>query len=142
MAVAITIILASELSLPVSTTHVTVGAVLGVGLLREYLKRLDATTREKIAHHLSGKNLSLTNRFLDEFYASSWRGKRQMLKQLETHSEKGELSKQALKELGIVYRKELVKRSAIVRIVIAWVLTLPVTGLLASLIYLLISENL
>ena len=138
MAVAITIILASELSLPVSTTHVTVGAVLGVGMLREYLKHLDATTREKIAHHLSGKDLSLTNRFMDEFYASSWLEKRQMLKQLETHSEKGELSKQQLKELGKLYRKELVKRSAIVRIIIAWVLTLPVTGVLAALIYQLI----
>jgi PiT family inorganic phosphate transporter len=140
MAVAITIILASELSLPVSTTHVTVGAVLGVGFLREYLKRVDATTREKIAHHLNGKNLSLINRFLDEFYASSWRQKRLMLKQLETHSEKAEMTKRELKELGKLYRKELVKRSAIVRIISAWVLTLPVTGLLASLIFLLLRE--
>jgi PiT family inorganic phosphate transporter len=140
MSVAITIILASELSLPVSTTHVTVGAVLGVGFLREYLKRHNATTREKIAHHLSGKNLSLMNRFLDEFYACSWLQKRRMLKQLETHSNMGELSKHECKELGKLYRKELVKRSAIVRIVSAWVLTLPVTGLLASLIYLLMRK--
>jgi PiT family inorganic phosphate transporter len=142
MAVAITIILASEFSLPVSTTHVTVGAVLGVGFLREYLKRHNAATRERIAHHLSGKNLTLINRFLDEFYASSWLQKRRMLKQLETHSQMGQLSKGERKELGRLYRKELVKRTAIVRIIIAWVLTLPATGLLASLLYPLIQETL
>jgi phosphate/sulfate permease len=38
MAAALTVILASQLGLPVSTTHVTVGAVLGVGFLREYLR--------------------------------------------------------------------------------------------------------
>jgi len=135
MAVAVTIILASELGLPVSTTHVTVGAVLGVGFLREYLKRHNATTREKIAHHLNGKNLDLINRFLDEFYASSWRQKRVMLKQLETHSQVRVLSKRERKELSELYRKELVKRSAILRIITAWLLTLPVAGLLASLIF-------
>ena len=135
MAVAITTIIASELSLPISTTHVTIGAILGVGFLREYLKRQNATTREKITHHLSGKNLSLINRFLDEFYASSWLQKRRMLKQLEAHSVMGELTKRERKELSTLYRKELVKRSAIVRIITAWALTLPITGLLASLIY-------
>ncbi|MFV0335577.1 MAG: inorganic phosphate transporter [Tropicimonas sp.] len=35
MAATLTVILASQLGLPVSTTHVTVGAVLGVGFLRE-----------------------------------------------------------------------------------------------------------
>jgi PiT family inorganic phosphate transporter len=137
MAVAVTIILASELGLPVSTTHVTVGAVLGVGFLREYLKKYNAQTREKIAHHLRGNNLSMINRFLDEFYASSWLQKRIMLKQLQTHSQRGELSKREYKELSKLYRKELVKRSAIFRIITAWVLTLPITGMLASLIYLL-----
>ena len=137
MAIAITTILASELSLPVSTTHVMVGAVLGVGFLREHLKKLDVQTREKIAHHLSGKNPSLINRFLDEFYGASFLQKRMMLKQLETHSEMGDLTKEEHKELHKLYRKELVKRSAIIRIVTAWALTLPATALLASLIFLL-----
>lgn len=38
MAATLTVILASQLGLPVSTTHVTVGAVLGVGFLREAMK--------------------------------------------------------------------------------------------------------
>ena len=138
MAVVLTTILASELSLPVSTTHVTVGAVFGVGFLREYLKRHNAETRETITHHLSGQQLTLINRFLDEFYGSSLLQKRVMLKELETHSKMGELSKQERKELRRQYRKELVKRSAFVRISTIWLLTIPVTGMLAALIYLLL----
>src|SRR5690606_12634331 len=38
MAATITVILASQFGIPVSTTHVAVGAVFGVGFLREYLK--------------------------------------------------------------------------------------------------------
>lgn len=38
MAAALTVIVASELGLPVSTTHIAVGAVFGVGLLRERIK--------------------------------------------------------------------------------------------------------
>jgi PiT family inorganic phosphate transporter len=137
MSLAITVIVASELSLPVSTTHVAVGAVLGVGFLREYLKKQNAEIQEKIIHHLSGKSLAITNRFLDEFYAASFVQKRVMLKQLETHSVMGELSKQKHQELNKLYRKELVRRSVIIRIVTAWVLTIPITGIFASLIYLL-----
>jgi PiT family inorganic phosphate transporter len=42
MAAAMTVIVASQLGLPISTTHVTVGAVFGVGFLREGLKRRHA----------------------------------------------------------------------------------------------------
>jgi PiT family inorganic phosphate transporter len=46
MAAAITVILASQLGLPVSTTHIAVGGVFGVGLLREFLDR-KSQNREK-----------------------------------------------------------------------------------------------
>lgn len=38
MAATLTVIVASQLGMPVSTTRVTIGAVFGVGLLRELLK--------------------------------------------------------------------------------------------------------
>ncbi|RXJ63446.1 inorganic phosphate transporter, partial [Halarcobacter ebronensis] len=37
MAAAVTVIIASQLGLPVSSTHIAVGGVFGVGFLREYL---------------------------------------------------------------------------------------------------------
>ena len=51
MAVAVTVILASQMGLPVSTTHVVVGSVFGVGFLREYLKINYAEKLEKIKRH-------------------------------------------------------------------------------------------
>ena len=38
LAAAITVIIASQLGLPVSSTHIAVGAVFGVGFLREFMK--------------------------------------------------------------------------------------------------------
>ncbi len=38
MAASITVIVASQLGLPVSSTHIAIGAVFGVGFLREFIK--------------------------------------------------------------------------------------------------------
>src|SRR5690606_26541177 len=38
MAATITVIIASQLGLPVSSTHIAVGGVFGVGFLREWIK--------------------------------------------------------------------------------------------------------
>ena len=37
MAASVTVIIASQLGLPVSSTHIAIGGVFGVGFLREYL---------------------------------------------------------------------------------------------------------
>jgi PiT family inorganic phosphate transporter len=135
MAVTMTIILASELSLPVSTTHTIVGAVFGVGFLREFLKSHYAKTREKIIRQLEGQKLSLINRFLDEFHQANILQKRRMMRELETHSDMAELSAKERKGIRKLYRKEFVKRATLLKIFAFWLLTLPVTGALASLIY-------
>lgn len=47
MAAALTVIVASQLGMPISTTHVAIGAVLGVGLLREHIKRRHLAAGER-----------------------------------------------------------------------------------------------
>ncbi len=47
MAAAITVIVASQLALPVSSTHIAVGGVFGVGLLREFLNIRSIKDNEK-----------------------------------------------------------------------------------------------
>merc|ERR1711879_657422 len=42
MAASVTVIIASQLGLPVSSTHIAVGGVFGVGFLREYLDSSEA----------------------------------------------------------------------------------------------------
>jgi PiT family inorganic phosphate transporter len=39
LAAAITVIVASQLELPVSSTHIAIGGIFGIGFLREYIKR-------------------------------------------------------------------------------------------------------
>ena len=138
MAVSLTIILASELSLPVSTTHTVIGAVFGVGFLREFLKSHYAKTREKITRHLEGQKLSLINRFIDDFHQAGLLQKRAMMRELETQSHTADLTVSERKELRKLYRKEFVKRSTFLKIIMMWLLTLPAAGFMAALIYLLI----
>jgi PiT family inorganic phosphate transporter len=58
-----------------------------------------------------------------------------MLEQLKLHKVSAELSKKERKSLKKIYRYELVKRSALFKIAAAWVITVPVSGLLAASVY-------
>lgn len=135
MAAAITVILASQLGLPVSSTHIAVGAVFGVGFLREYLKASYASMEHEIIDHHSGKEQSVVEAFLHQFRAASVDQKGKMIKQLKQHSAKADLTKKERKALSRIYHKELVKRSAMMKIVAAWVITVPASGLMAAIIY-------
>jgi PiT family inorganic phosphate transporter len=81
MAAAVTVILASQLGLPVSSTHIAVGGVFGVGFLREYLKASYAKTIHEIEHHHADKEQTEVETFLGEFDEASLEEKRRR----ETH---------------------------------------------------------
>ena len=135
MAAAITVIIASQLGLPVSSTHIAVGGIFGVGFLREYLKRSYAKTIQEIKDHHQGSDEAQVNKFIEEFAKASVPQKQQMLAQLKQKTASIELSKKERKSLNKVYQKELVKRSAFLKIVAAWVITVPASATLAALIY-------
>ena len=59
LASAITVLIASTLGLPVSSTHIAIGAIFGVGFLREYIENPDKK-RLKPGHKL---NLTATDAF-------------------------------------------------------------------------------
>ncbi|MCW8887851.1 MAG: inorganic phosphate transporter [Gammaproteobacteria bacterium] len=135
MAAAITVIIASQLGLPVSSTHIAVGGIFGVGFLREFIKTSYAQMVVEIKHHHENDNPEEVEAFLNEFKKASIADKESMLTQLKQRSAKAHLSKHERKALRSVYRQELVKRSALLRIAAAWVITVPVSGLMAALIY-------
>ncbi len=135
MAAAITVIIASQLGLPVSSTHIAVGAVFGVGFLREFLKASYAKMVEEIKSHHHGKDEQEVEQLLLHFKKASIAEKAVILDQLKHHSAEAELSKKERKGLKRVYKTELVKRSALLRIVAAWLITVPVSGLMAALLY-------
>ena len=135
MAAAITVIVASQLGLPVSSTHIAVGAIFGVGFLREYLKRSYANAIQEIKDHHQGEDEEAVNEFIAEFSKASVARKKIMLTQLKAHKASVELTKKERKSLNKVYQKELVKRSAFLKIVAAWVITVPASALLAAILF-------
>ncbi|MBL7004723.1 MAG: inorganic phosphate transporter, partial [Gammaproteobacteria bacterium] len=138
MAAAITVIIASQLGLPVSSTHIAVGAVFGVGFLREFIKATYARMEQDIIDHHAGKEQQDVQLFLMDFRRASIEDKSKMLRQLKEHSAAADLTKKERKGLQRVYRKELVKRSALMKIAAAWVITVPASALMSAMLYYMI----
>ncbi|THF66237.1 inorganic phosphate transporter [Pseudothauera nasutitermitis] len=143
MAASVTVIVASQFGLPVSSTHIAVGGVFGVGFLREYLKRnYDRMVAEIKAHHPED-NQEVLDAFLAQFAKASVERKGEMLRELKRRAKLHvvdplHLSKTERKGLRKVYKRELVKRSQLLRIAAAWVVTVPVSALLAAMLFYMI----
>lgn len=140
MAAAITVIIASQLGLPVSSTHIAIGGIFGVGFLRERLKSNYSRMLEEIKHHHSGADKEIVEAFLDRFAAADIATKQTMLKELKAHEADIELSKKEYKKIRKVYKNELVKRTAVTKIIAAWIITVPASALLAAIIYWLMAS--
>jgi inorganic phosphate transporter, PiT family len=142
MAATITVIVASQLGLPVSSTHIAVGGVFGVGFLREYLKANYARMEEEIRQHHPENDREAINAFMARFKKASVDEKGRMLSELKTQSkmraDPAHFSKFERKGLRRVYRQELVKRSQLFKIAAAWVITVPASALFAAMIYYMI----
>lgn len=142
MAATLTVIVASQFGLPVSSTHIAVGGVFGVGFLREYLKsNYDRMVAEIKAHHPEGDQAAI-DAFLVRFNKASIEVKGEMLSDLKLRSKKSEdpanFSKVERKGLRKVYKRELVKRSQLLRIAAAWIITVPASALMAAMIFYMI----
>lgn len=139
MAATVTVIIASQFGMPISTTHVAVGAVFGVGFLRERLKNNYARMIQDIKdHHPEGDQASI-DAFIVNFGKASIAQKGVMLAELKRQAKQqldpAHFSKLERKGFRKVYRQELVKRSQIMRIVAAWVVTVPASALMAAILF-------
>ncbi|WP_249139018.1 inorganic phosphate transporter [Actibacterium sp. MT2.3-13A] len=137
MAAAITVIIASQLGLPVSSTHIAVGGVFGVGFLREYIKSSYARMLDEIREHHVDEHPEAVEAFLSKFEAADVTTKGEMLRELKRASAAGKrlLAKSERKGLRQVHRIELVKRALILRIVAAWLITVPLAATLAAMFF-------
>lgn len=146
MAAAITVIIASQLGLPVSSTHIAIGGIFGVGFLREYLQ----DHKEVIKLDEEEKKLVKEENRLGQFRAN-------LQELLDLDDEKKD--KKVYKEIGKLYemveveekileeeqriveklnRKKYVKRDAFKKIIMAWIITVPVAAVLSASIYFMI----
>lgn len=142
MAATLTVIVASQLGLPISTTHVTIGAVFGVGFLREYLKaNYQRIIAEIEAHHAAHETeRHEVEAFFARFEAASRAEKSQMIKKLKSEVKAGltPISKKERKSLRRYHKQALVKRSIMLKVVAAWIITVPASALMAAGIFYMI----
>jgi PiT family inorganic phosphate transporter len=106
LSAAVTVLVASALGLPVSSTHIAVGGVFGVGFLREYYSRrdLDYAAVPVHAKHVDPAALNATP--------------------------EDALSRERKSE-----RRKLVRRQHVTGIAAAWVITVPASAVLAAALF-------
>jgi PiT family inorganic phosphate transporter len=135
LSAALTVIVASWLGLPVSSTHIAVGGVFGVGFLREYLKVNYARMIDEIKLHHEDDDPEVVDAFLRRFETVSVQEKGIMLRALKQRAAPKVLYKSERKNLGKIYRLELVKRSLLLRIAAAWVITVPLAAVMGAMFF-------
>ncbi len=143
MAAAITVIIASQLGLPVSSTHIAVGGVFGVGFLREWLDsseaRFIADTRKRFK-----KDKKILDSYQDELNkleALEKKSKSDYIRIAELYrviDEKVEEVKQEKKDFKSAKRVKYVKRDAVKKIIAAWVITVPAAACLSAAVFFMI----
>lgn len=139
MAAAITVIFASQLGLPVSSTHIAVGGVFGVGFLREYIKSSYARMLVDIRVHHADRDPDAVEEFVAAFENADVATKGAMLRQMKAQASTDRLlGKQERRGLGRVHRVELVKRNLLLRIAAAWIITVPIAAVLAAMFFFMI----
>ncbi|MBL6969929.1 MAG: inorganic phosphate transporter [Campylobacterales bacterium] len=143
MAAAITVIIASQLGLPVSSTHIAVGGVFGVGFLREYLDNSETKfieiTREKFK--TNKKELEkLEDEFnkLDKKEDKSKKEYQRIIELIKLIEEKQDIVKDEKKEFKDAKKIKYVKRDAVKKIVAAWVITVPAAATLSACVFFMI----
>ena len=136
LAAAITVIIASQLGMPISSTHVALGAVFGVGFLREFLdQRMGRVVENVLAKHEGDPHIDDVEKVLMEFKNAPVEDKRVMLTALKEMGPEAAITAAQQKKLKKALKRQLVKRSSLLKIASAWVITVPVSAFLAAFFY-------
>ena len=116
LSAAITVIIASWLGLPVSSTHVAVGAVFGVGFFREWYTA-NSNRRRSYLERKAARDRA------DRNGEDDWNG-----------ADEAAITAPQLSRAEIM-RRRLVRRTHVMTIVAAWVTTVPASALLSAVIF-------
>jgi PiT family inorganic phosphate transporter len=120
LSAAITVLLASALGLPVSTTHIAVGAVFGVGFFREYLVNRRKRDRAAAAEPLAAKVI-FEGPLPDDPPAED-----------SSAAEGAPLTKKEKKKLKKARKRRLVRRAHLYTILAAWLITVPMAAVFGA----------
>ena len=129
MAAAITVVIASQLGLPVSSTHIAVGGVFGVGFLREWMDR-KGTDEKRVALEKQREKVQALKEKL-ESVGDNAQEKLELFETIKYEKKKTKVLKRAVKDT-------YVKRGMVQKIVAAWVITVPAAATLSALVFFII----
>ena len=127
LAAAITVIIASQLGLPVSSTHIAVGAVFGVGFLREWMDSKHMKERQNALHVELEKYRAIKEEFAEISDSDAAR-------KLEALEQK-KAQKKVVKKIKKKLRENYIKRGMIKKIITAWVVTVPIAAILSAIVF-------
>jgi len=128
MAAAITVVIASQLGLPVSSTHIAVGAIFGVGFLREWLdSKKMGEKQEKLKIEVE-KQSSLKEELSQLKTEEDYKRQIELIEAMKRQKKK-------VKSLKRTLRENYVKRGMVKKIVAAWIITVPAAAVLAAIIF-------
>lgn len=130
MASALTVIVASQLGLPVSSTHIAVGAVFGVGFLREWLDSKDMGVKQLRLQDEVGKHQALKEE-LEACTGEDYKRKLELIDAVK-------LQKKKVKALKRTLRDNYVKRGLVKKIIAAWIITVPAAAIISAIIFFVI----
>lgn len=125
LAAAITVIIASALGLPVSSTHIAVGGVFGVGFLREYLARRNAHIPVARPSPLAA---------IDAGAKAGAKTVQSITPQLSAEFD-GLDEKTISKKMKKSRKRRLVRRNHAWTIAAAWIITVPLAAVLAAVLF-------
>jgi PiT family inorganic phosphate transporter len=145
LAAAITVIVASWLGLPVSSTHIALGGVFGVGFLREWLDRTQRLEyrikEEELKIEENKKRMIALKDELSSLESKNNKSKydyERIIKLFEDINSCEKEVKRETKALKRVQKTKYVKRSALNKIVAAWIITVPAAAVVSALIFFII----
>ena len=146
MAASITVIIASQLGLPVSSTHIAIGGVFGVGFLREYLQdhveviKLDE--EEKKLEREENKLEQYRDNLQELLDLDEEKKDKKVYKHIGKLYDMIDKEEKILEEeknlVDSLHKKQYVKRDAFKKIIAAWVITVPIAAVLSASIYFMI----
>jgi len=128
MAAAITVVIASQLGLPVSSTHIAVGGVFGVGFLREWMDRKGTDEKRVALENQRAKVQALKDEL--ETVVDAER-KLELFETIKQEKKRTKVLKRAVKET-------YVKRGMVNKIIAAWVITVPAAAVLSAITFFII----
>ena len=128
MAASITVVIASQLGLPVSSTHIAVGAIFGVGFLREWLDSKQTGEKQEKLRLEVDKQHALKIELSDIERSGDYKKQVEMIEALKVQKKK-------VKSLKRTLRENYVKRGMVKKIVAAWIITVPAAAALSAIIF-------